>query len=433
MDALELALKCSSLLKRTMIREGKEHELSISSESTHVTLYGLLRANNLHSGDNFQLNDSEIERQHFKDQDMYSDKSDKENDQEHDESDNEVMGKSEESDTDTSERQDDSYIEPEPVEPLKETTYTEQSHEELGEVSHHPPISAFYVSNRKDGFCLSGSILAKSKFYEVFWNPTPDIKQWRLIRHTVKFEEQGDFESEKLWQRVTRAINAKDQTEATQEKYVLEEAQRQAAKDRKTKNEEWTCKLFELDPLTGEWHYKFADTRPWDPLNDMIQFEKDGVIQTKVKHRTPMVAKVLETIMSCCLGPEGRQVLCTKPTGEVLLSRDGGRLLKALHLEHPLASVNFVKSSEVNSYKKEAWAQVIPIAPQSLSWRGFRGHKKPFAPPPPPPLKDSLLKAGGGELPGLSEDLLVGKKALCLLLHWDMIERTVFSNESDYQ
>ncbi|ELW70516.1 Oxysterol-binding protein-related protein 8 [Tupaia chinensis] len=426
MDALELALKCSSLLKRTMIREGKEHDLSISSESTHVTLYGLLRANNLHSGDNFQLNDSEIERQHFKDQDMYSDKSDKENDQEHDESDNEVMGKSEESDTDTSERQDDSYIEPEPVEPLKETTYTEQSHEELGEageasqtetvseenksliwtllkqvrpgmdlsrvvlptfileprsfldklsdyyyhadflseaaleenpyfrlkkvvkwylsgfykkpkVSHHPPISAFYVSNRKDGFCLSGSILAKSKFYgilygtmtlelggtvnitcqktgysailefklkdsevfinekktdnsEVFWNPTPDIKQWRLIRHTVKFEEQGDFESEKLWQRVTRAINAKDQTEATQEKYVLEEAQRQAARDRKTKNEEWACKLFELDPLTGEWHYKFADTRPWDPLNDMIQFEKDGIIQTKVKHRTPMVS-----------------------------------------------------------------------------------------------------------------------------------------------
>ncbi|KAL1775425.1 oxysterol-binding protein-related 8 isoform X1 [Sigmodon hispidus] len=238
------------------------------------------------------------------------------------------------------------------------------------QVSHHPPISAFYVSNRKDGFCLSGSILAKSKFYgnslsailegearltflnrgedyvmtmpyahckgilygtmtlelggtvsitcqktgysavlefklkdsevfindkktdnsEIFWNPTPDIKQWRLIRRTVKFEEQDDFESEKLWQRVTRAINAKDQTEATQEKYVLEEAQRQAARERKTKNAEWACKLFELDPLTGEWHYKFSDTRPWDPLNDMIQFEKDGVIQTKVKHRTPMVS-----------------------------------------------------------------------------------------------------------------------------------------------
>lgn len=49
------------------------------------------------------------------------------------------------------------------------------------------------------------------------------------------------------------------------------------------------------------------------------------------------MAEVLETIVSCCLGPEGRQILCTKPTGEVLLSRDGGLLLKALHLEHPIA------------------------------------------------------------------------------------------------
>uniref|UniRef100_A0A8C9DK23 BBSome complex assembly protein BBS10 n=1 Tax=Prolemur simus TaxID=1328070 RepID=A0A8C9DK23_PROSS len=49
------------------------------------------------------------------------------------------------------------------------------------------------------------------------------------------------------------------------------------------------------------------------------------------------VAEVLETIVSCCVGPEGRQVLCTKPTGDVLLSRDGGRLLGALHLEHPVA------------------------------------------------------------------------------------------------
>ncbi|KAM9221444.1 oxysterol-binding protein-related protein 5 isoform 2-T2 [Dugong dugon] len=33
------------------------------------------------------------------------------------------------------------------------------------QVSHHPPVSAFHVSNRKDGFCVSGSITAKSKFY----------------------------------------------------------------------------------------------------------------------------------------------------------------------------------------------------------------------------------------------------------------------------
>ncbi|XP_055645249.1 oxysterol-binding protein-related protein 8 isoform X2 [Toxorhynchites rutilus septentrionalis] len=33
------------------------------------------------------------------------------------------------------------------------------------QVSHHPPISVFYVTNRQDGFCISCSILAKSKFY----------------------------------------------------------------------------------------------------------------------------------------------------------------------------------------------------------------------------------------------------------------------------
>uniref|UniRef100_A0A671KAN2 Oxysterol-binding protein-related protein 8-like n=1 Tax=Sinocyclocheilus anshuiensis TaxID=1608454 RepID=A0A671KAN2_9TELE len=514
MDALELALKCSSLLKRTMIREGKE-ETTQTAEHSHINFYSLLRAHNMQG---FQFNDSD----QFKDPDLYSDKSDRENEQEQEEWENEVMEKSEESDSDTSERQEDSYIDLDPNETLRETSYIEQSHEELGEVqsliwtllkqvrpgmdlskvvlptfileprsfldklsdyyyhadflsaaaveenaynrmkkvvkwyisgfykkpkvkahslidrfeetiqphywrnislfyrasrqhkvsvllqvSHHPPVSAFYVSNRKDGFCLSGSILAKSKFYgnslsaildgearlsflnrgedyvmnmpyahckgilygtmtlelggqvsiacektgysaqlefrlkpflgssdsvnqisgkiklgkevlatleghwdsevfindkktgemETFWNPTPELRQSRLIRCTVPPEEQSEFESERLWQHVTRAINNKDQTEATNEKFILEEVQRKAARERKAKCEEWTPALFEQDPATGEWHYRYADTRPWDPLNDLIQFEKDGFIQTKVRHRTPMVrsASVVKT------------------------------------------------------------------------------------------------------------------------------------------
>ena len=34
-----------------------------------------------------------------------------------------------------------------------------------GQISHHPPVSAFYVTNREVGFVMSGCILAKSKFY----------------------------------------------------------------------------------------------------------------------------------------------------------------------------------------------------------------------------------------------------------------------------
>ncbi|CAF4919717.1 unnamed protein product [Pieris macdunnoughi] len=44
----------------------------------------------------------------------------------------------------------------------KNDTYTYYIAEQ---VSHHPPVSAFYISNRKDGFVIEGSLLARSKFY----------------------------------------------------------------------------------------------------------------------------------------------------------------------------------------------------------------------------------------------------------------------------
>ena len=65
--------------------------------------------------------------------------------------------------------------------------------------------------------------------------------------------------SARLWQHVTRAINNKDQTEATNEKFILEEAQRKSARERKAKCEEWVPSLFEQDSVTGEWHYRYAE------------------------------------------------------------------------------------------------------------------------------------------------------------------------------
>uniref|UniRef100_A0A673BCA7 Oxysterol-binding protein n=1 Tax=Sphaeramia orbicularis TaxID=375764 RepID=A0A673BCA7_9TELE len=235
------------------------------------------------------------------------------------------------------------------------------------QVSHHPPISAFYVCNRKDGFSISGSILAKSKFYgnslsaildgkarllflsrdeeyvitmpyahckgilygtmtlelggkvtiecektkcfielefklkpflggsgsvnqisgkisvgeeilatvdghwdsevfihekrsglqEVLWNPGSDIRSSRLKRQVVQLEQQGQFESERLWQHVTSAIMDRDQLRATQEKFVLEEAQRKEARERGDKP--WIPRLFHQDPVTSEWTYKHIE------------------------------------------------------------------------------------------------------------------------------------------------------------------------------
>ncbi|XP_022251437.1 oxysterol-binding protein-related protein 8-like [Limulus polyphemus] len=266
------------------------------------------------------------------------------------------------------------------------------------QVSHHPPVSAFYVTNRKDGFCISGSILAKSKFYgnslsaildgtacltlltrgedylitmpyahckgilvgtltmelggkvtitcektgyqtelefklrpflggpelcnlvsgkiklgketlatieghwdaviyfkdnrieeeHILWNPTPEVRARRLTRYTVPLELQDNYESERLWHKVSEAIAQGDQMAATEEKTVLEKAQRQAAKEKQIKMEKWCPRNFFKDVITGEWIYKYADLRPWDLRNDVVQYEQDFIIQTKTRHKTPV-------------------------------------------------------------------------------------------------------------------------------------------------
>ncbi|XP_053101767.1 Bardet-Biedl syndrome 10 protein isoform X4 [Hemicordylus capensis] len=53
--------------------------------------------------------------------------------------------------------------------------------------------------------------------------------------------------------------------------------------------------------------------------------------------RLSQEAAVLANVVRGSLGPHGGQVLLTRPTGEVLLSRDGRRVLEALNVESPTA------------------------------------------------------------------------------------------------
>lgn len=63
----------------------------------------------------------------------------------------------------------------------------------------------------------------------------------------------------RLWQHVTSAINKGDQHKATQEKFVLEEEQRNAARERRESGTEWKPLLFQHDTGTNEWHYKYEE------------------------------------------------------------------------------------------------------------------------------------------------------------------------------
>uniref|UniRef100_A0A8D2A5P0 Oxysterol-binding protein n=1 Tax=Sus scrofa TaxID=9823 RepID=A0A8D2A5P0_PIG len=502
LDALELALRCSSLLRLSTCKQGRDGEPGSSPDASPSSLCGLPPLAAIHDQDLFPLNGSSLEN-HLEN-DGFSDKSERENAEE---SDNETQDHSRktESGSDQSEAPAAGPV-------RRGTTYVEQVHEELGElgeasqvetvseenksliwvllkqlrpgtdlsrvvlptfvleprsflnklsdyyyhadllsraaleedaysriklvlrwylsgfykkpkgikkpynpilgetfrccwfhpqtsshtfyiaeqVSHHPPVSAFHVSNRKDGFCISGSITAKSRFYgnslsalldgkatltflnraeaytltmpyahckgilygtmtmelggrvtieckknsfraelefklkpffggsasinqisgkitsgeevlarlaghwdrevfiteegrggtELFWNPSGEVRGQRLKRCTVPLEEQTELESERLWQHVTKAINEGDQHKATQEKFSLEEAQRQRTRERQQNLVPWTPQLFHLDPATQEWRYRYENHSPWDPLKDIAQFEQDGVLHT---------------------------------------------------------------------------------------------------------------------------------------------------------
>ncbi|XP_072946711.1 oxysterol-binding protein-related protein 8 [Epargyreus clarus] len=259
------------------------------------------------------------------------------------------------------------------------------------QVSHHPPISAFYISNRKEGFVIEGSLLARSKFYgnstsailegmarvrlpgrretyvttapyahckgivigtlsmelggkvhvicqetgyqadiefklrsflggadqtnaisgrikkgkdtvasvEGYWDGKIDIKdkktgeesnlldvavlkEQRLPRYLVKLEHQQEFESQRLWMKVSEAILNDDQVAATEQKTIIEEAQRARARNLLSP---WTPRLFcrDLTSIPPEgiidqgWKYIHSNTSAWQP-DELLEYEDDFVI-----------------------------------------------------------------------------------------------------------------------------------------------------------
>ncbi|XP_026747918.1 oxysterol-binding protein-related protein 8 isoform X3 [Trichoplusia ni] len=274
------------------------------------------------------------------------------------------------------------------------------------QVSHHPPVSAFYVSNRKDGFVIEGSLLARSKFYgnstsailegcarvhllnwgetyvttapyahckgivigtlsmelggkvhvmcsetgyqadvefklrsflgssdqtnaitgrikrgkdtmaviDGYWDGKIDIKdkktgeesnlldvstlkEHRLPRFLMDVEKQYDYESQKLWIKVSEAIQNDDQIAATEQKTIIEEAQRARARNMVAP---WVPRFFHknLHPNPPEgiidqgWVYNHLNTTPWQE-DEVIEYEDEFVLKSLRDH--PVIGKPVVT------------------------------------------------------------------------------------------------------------------------------------------
>uniref|UniRef100_A0A0N5AXN0 PH domain-containing protein n=1 Tax=Syphacia muris TaxID=451379 RepID=A0A0N5AXN0_9BILA len=251
------------------------------------------------------------------------------------------------------------------------------------QVSHHPPMSSLYITNRKAGFNICGTILAKSKYYgnslsammlgqlritlldfdetytvtlpyanckgimigtlcmeyggevkiecnkhsltcvldfklkpflggslnvvkgeikngketlatigghwdseitltengkeTILWSPTPNVIKQRLPRYEIPLENQGEWESKKLWLKVSNAIARGDQVAATVEKTILEDAQRVRAKQR---DRVYEPRLFKYYAVSKTYEYIYADFKPWDKENDIMQIEHNYIVRT---------------------------------------------------------------------------------------------------------------------------------------------------------
>lgn len=69
--------------------------------------------------------------------------------------------------------------------------------------------------------------------------------------------QQAPNESRRLWTKVTAAIKAKDLDAATDAKTEIEDAQREAAREREAKGEQWAPRFFKPTGKGGEWRPAF--------------------------------------------------------------------------------------------------------------------------------------------------------------------------------
>ncbi|KNC54187.1 oxysterol-binding protein [Thecamonas trahens ATCC 50062] len=101
------------------------------------------------------------------------------------------------------------------------------------------------------------------------------------------YDEQLPTESVKLWAKVTQAIIEQDQVAATEEKYVLEQKQREDKIARDAAGEEWQLINFvqnDPDVTLPDFTYKHLNTAPFDWDNEVMEVEENGIIRSVTKN-----------------------------------------------------------------------------------------------------------------------------------------------------
>ncbi|CAF3889287.1 unnamed protein product, partial [Rotaria magnacalcarata] len=121
-------------------------------------------------------------------------------------------------------------------------------------------ITGTLFGPEKKEFCKidgewNGIMYAKysdTKISDIFF----DTKSTPVIKKNVRpLVEQGDFESRRLWKDVTFYLKSKQLDKATESKSLLEQRQREGAKERTDKTVKWQTKYF-MESGEQKWSYE---------------------------------------------------------------------------------------------------------------------------------------------------------------------------------
>jgi len=95
-----------------------------------------------------------------------------------------------------------------------------------------------------------------------------DAKKAQFAEKTIRPEsEQEEFESQRLWSKVTRGIKEKNLELATEAKSAIEDAQRQAVKEREEKGETWAPRFF---VAKGDKYFPKIDALPEEMRPEVV-------------------------------------------------------------------------------------------------------------------------------------------------------------------
>ena len=101
---------------------------------------------------------------------------------------------------------------------------------------------------------------------------SPEENPLKPLKSVAKIEDQEQYESQRLWSKVTKAILKNDMEEASKHKHAIENNQRALLKKRQDANEDWEPRFFEFD---GDQNWRFKHEYNSEEELQKILFPRD--------------------------------------------------------------------------------------------------------------------------------------------------------------